>query len=648
MTTEHAAGAQTLNFQAEVKQLLHLMIHSLYSNREIFLRELVSNASDACDKLRFEALDKPELFEGDSELAIRIGFDSDAKTVTVSDNGIGMSRDEVIAHLGTIAKSGTKEFFSQLTGDQKKDAHLIGQFGVGFYSAFIVADKVTVVTRRAGLAAGEGVKWECAMTGDAAGEYTVEAIDKAARGTEITLHLREGQEDLLSGWKLRSLIRKYSDHIVQPILMKKEEWDKDKNEQVTTSEDETVNQANALWTRSRNDITEEEYKGFYKHVGHDFDEPLAWTHARVEGRHEYTQLLYIPSHAPFDMWDRNARHGIKLYVKRVFIMDDAEKLMPAYLRFVRGVVDSSDLPLNVSREILQESKDIDTIRSGCTKKVLGLLESLATSDEAADKEKYATFWKEFGRVLKEGVGEDFANKDKIAGLLRFASTHADTPDEVVSLADYIGRMKEGQDKIYYVTAESFNAAKNSPHLEIFRKKGLEVLLLTDRVDEWVIGNLPEFDGKPLVSVAKGGLDLGKLEDEAEKKETEKAADEYKELLEKMKASLGERVKEVRVTHRLTDSPACLVADEHDVGMNLARILKAAGQQAPASKPILEINPQHPAVMRLKYEERQFDAWAAVLFDQALLAEGGTLDDPATFVKRINQLMMAMGSSAGAD
>ncbi|CAI08889.1 molecular chaperone HtpG [Aromatoleum aromaticum] len=648
MTTEHAAGAQTLNFQAEVKQLLHLMIHSLYSNREIFLRELVSNASDACDKLRFEALDKPELFEGDSELAIRVGFDSEAKTVTVSDNGIGMSRDEVITHLGTIAKSGTKEFFSQLTGDQKKDAHLIGQFGVGFYSAFIVADKVTVVTRRAGLAAAEGVKWECAMTGDAAGEYTVEAIEKAARGTEITLHLREGQEDLLSGWKLRGLIRKYSDHIVQPILMKKEEWDKDKNEQVTTDEDETVNQANALWTRSRNDITEEEYKGFYKHVGHDFDEPLAWTHARVEGRHEYTQLLYIPSHAPFDMWDRNARHGIKLYVKRVFIMDDAEKLMPAYLRFVRGVVDSSDLPLNVSREILQESKDIDTIRSGCTKKVLGLLESLATSDEAADREKYATFWKEFGPVLKEGVGEDFANKDKIAGLLRFASTHADTPDEVVSLADYLARMKEGQDKIYYVTAESFNAAKNSPHLEIFRKKGIEVLLLTDRVDEWVIGNLPEFDGKALVSVAKGGLDLGKLEDEAEKKETEKAADEYKELLEKMKASLGERVKEVRVTHRLTDSPACLVADEHDVGMNLARILKAAGQQAPASKPILEINPQHPAVMRLKYEERQFDDWAAVLFDQALLAEGGTLDDPATFVKRINQLMMAMGGSAGTD
>ena len=644
MTTEHAAGAQTLNFQAEVKQLLHLMIHSLYSNREIFLRELISNASDACDKLRFESLDKPELFEGDGDLAIRIGFDKDAKTVTVSDNGIGMSRDEVIAHLGTIAKSGTKEFFSQLTGDQKKDAHLIGQFGVGFYSAFIVADKVTVVTRRAGLAAADGVKWECSMVGDAAGEYTVEAVDKAGRGTEITLHLRDGQEDLLSGWKLRSLIRKYSDHIVQPILMKKEEWDKDKNEQVVTAEDETVNQANALWTRSKSDITDDEYKAFYKHVGHDFDEPLAWSHARVEGRHEYTQLLYVPSHAPFDMWDRNARHGIKLYVKRVFIMDDAEKLMPTYLRFVRGVVDSSDLPLNVSREILQESKDIDTIRAGCTKKVLGLLEDLATSEEAAEKDKYATFWKEFGKVLKEGVGEDFANKEKIAGLLRFASTHNDTPEETVSLADYIGRMKEGQDKIYYVTAETFNAAKNSPHLEIFRKKGIEVLLLSDRVDEWVIGNLTEFADKQLVSVAKGGLDLGSLEDEAEKKEAEKAADEYKELLEKMKTSLGERVKDVRVTHRLTDSPACLVADEHDMGMNLSRILKAAGQQAPGSKPILEINPQHPAVMRLKYEERQFDDWAAVLFDQALLAEGGTLDDPATFVKRINQLMMAMSGA----
>ncbi|MCK2095738.1 molecular chaperone HtpG [Thauera aromatica] len=642
--SETATASQTLNFQAEVKQLLHLMIHSLYSNREIFLRELVSNASDACDKLRFEALDNGALYEDDGELKIRIAFDAEAKTITVADNGIGMSRDEAVAHLGTIAKSGTKEFFGKLTGDQKKDAHLIGQFGVGFYSAFIVADKVTVVTRRAGLPAAEGVKWECSMSGDEAGAYTVAAVEKADRGTEITLHLREGQEDLLSAWKLKSLIRKYSDHIVQPIVMKKEEWDEDKKAQVQTDEDETVNQANALWTRARNDISDDEYKAFYKHVGHDYDEPLAWTHSRVEGRHEYTNLLYVPAHAPFDLWDRNAKHGIKLYVKRVFIMDDAEKLMPTYLRFVRGVVDSADLPLNVSREILQESKDIDAIRSGCTKKVLGLLEGLATSEEAADKEKYATFWKEFGKVLKEGVGEDFANKDKIAGLLRFASTKADTPDEVVSLADYIGRMKEGQDKIYYVTAETFNAAKNSPHLEIFRKKGIEVLLLTDRVDEWVTGNLTEFDGKPLVSVAKGGLDLGALEDEAEKKEAEKAADEYKELLDKMKASLGERVKDVKVTLRLTDSPACLVADEHDLGMNLARILKAAGQNAPESRPILEINPNHPAVLRLKYEDKHFDDWAAVLFDQALLAEGGTLDDPATFVKRINQLMMAMSAS----
>nr|MBL8456552.1 molecular chaperone HtpG [Zoogloeaceae bacterium] len=640
MTTAQAAPAETLNFQAEVKQLLHLMIHSLYSNREIFLRELISNASDACDKLRFEALDDAALFEGDSDLRIKIGFDKDARTITVSDNGIGMSRDEVVEHLGTIAKSGTREFFGRLTGDQQSDANLIGQFGVGFYSAFIVADKVTVLTRRAGAASGEAVQWECSMVGDSAGAYTVAPIEKAGRGTDIVLHLREGQDDLLSGWKLKSLIRKYSDHIVQPILMNKEEWDQEKAEQVVKDELETVNQASALWARSKNDIGDDEYKAFYKHVGHDFDEPLAWTHSRAEGRHEYTQLLYVPARAPFDMWDRNARHGIKLYVKRVFIMDDAEKLMPTYLRFIRGVVDSADLPLNVSREILQESKDIDTIRAGCTKKVLGMLESLAENDA----DKYATFWKEFGRVLKEGVGEDFANKDKIAGLLRFASTHADTADEVVSLKDYIGRMKEGQDKIYFVTAETFNAARNSPHLEIFRKKGIEVLLLSDRVDEWVSGNLTEFDGKQLASVAKGGLDLGALEDEAEKKEAEQAADEFKDLLDKMKASLGERVKDVRVTLRLTDSPACLIADEHDMGMNLSRILKAAGQQAPESKPILEINPHHPAVLRLKYEEKQFDDWAAVLFDQALLAEGGTLDDPATFVKRINQLMMAMSGN----
>ncbi|MBL8434900.1 MAG: molecular chaperone HtpG [Zoogloea sp.] len=639
MTVEQAT-AQTLNFQAEVKQLLHLMIHSLYSNREIFLRELVSNASDACDKLRFEALENGALFEDDAELKIRVAYDKAARSLTISDNGIGMSRAEVVTNLGTIAKSGTKEFFGKLTGDQKKDAHLIGQFGVGFYSAFIVADKVTVRTRRAGLAAAEGVQWECSMTGDTAGEYTVEPIDKAARGTEITLHLREDQDDLLSSWKLRSIIQKYSDHILQPIVMKKEQWDEEKKEQVVTDEDETVNKANALWARAKSDITDEEYTEFYKHVGHDYEEPLAWTHSKVEGRHEYTQLLYVPGHAPFDMWDRTARHGVKLYVRRVFIMDDAEKLMPLYLRFVRGIVDSNDLPLNVSREILQESKDIDTLRAGCTKKILGLLEDLAENQ----KDKYTTFWKEFGKVLKEGVGEDHANKEKIAGLLRFASTLADTADETVSLADYIGRMKEGQDKIYYVTADSFNAAKNSPHLEIFRKKGIEVLLLSDRVDEWVVGNLTEFDGKPLASVAKGGLDLGKLEDEADKAAVEKETGELKDLLDKMKTSLGDKVKEVRVTHRLTDSPACLVADEHDMGMNLARLMKAAGQTMPISKPILEINPTHPVVLRLKYEDKQFEDWAAVLFDQALLAEGGTLDDPASFVKRINQLMLAMNGN----
>ncbi|HLW05119.1 MAG TPA: molecular chaperone HtpG [Azoarcus sp.] len=630
--------SKTHAFQAEVKQLLHLMIHSLYSNREIFLRELISNASDACDKLRFEALDNPALLEDDTDLKIRVAYDKNARTITLADNGIGMSEEDVVTHLGTIAKSGTREFFSKMTGDQQKDANLIGQFGVGFYSAFIVADKVTVETRRAGLPADQGARWECSMTGDTAGEYSVETIEKPDRGTTITLHLREDQYDLLSGWQLRGLIRKYSDHIVQPILMKKEEWDQESNEQVIRDEEETVNQASALWAKSKSEISDAEYEAFYQHVGHDYEAPLAWTHNRVEGRHEYTQLLYIPKHPPFDLWDRNARHGIKLYVKRVFIMDDAEKLMPMYLRFVRGIVDSADLPLNVSREILQESKDIDVLRAGCTRRVLGLLEDMAEND----KEKYATFWKSFGKVLKEGVGEDPSNKEKIAGLLRFASTHTDTDEETVSLADYIDRMKEGQDKIYYVTAESFNAAKNSPHLEIFRKKGIEVLLLSDRVDEWVTGNLAEFNDKPLVSVAKGGLDLGELEDEAEKKETEKAADEFKELLEKMQTSLGERVKEVRVTHRLTDSPACLVVDEHDVGMNLARILKAAGQDAPASKPILEINPTHPAVVRLRSEENSFDDWAAVLFEQALLAEGGTLDDPATFVKRINQLMLAMG------
>ncbi|MCB1894601.1 MAG: molecular chaperone HtpG [Zoogloeaceae bacterium] len=637
-----SSAAQTMNFQAEVKQLLHLMIHSLYSNREIFLRELISNAADACDKLRFESLDNPELLEGGGDARIRVSFDSDSRTVIVSDNGIGMSRDEVVNNLGTIAKSGTREFFGALTGDRQKDAHLIGQFGVGFYSSFIVADKVTVLTRRAGAPVTEAVQWECTMSGDTAGAYTIESAEKAGRGTEIILHLREDQDDLLSGWRLRSLIRKYSDHIVQPIVMKKEAWDEEKKAQIETDEDETVNQASALWARAKSEISDDEYKAFYKHVGHDYDEPLAWTHSRVEGRHEYTQLLYVPSHAPFDLWDRNARHGVKLYVKRVFIMDDAEKLMPLYLRFVRGVVDSADLPLNVSREILQESKDIDAIRAGCTKKVLSMLEDLAEND----KEKYDGFWKEFGRVLKEGVGEDFANKEKIAGLLRFSTTHDDSEAQTVSLADYIGRMKEGQDKIYYVTAESFKAARNSPHLEIFRKKGIEVLLLADRVDEWVVGSLTEFDGKSLQSVAKGGLDLGDLEDQDEKKAAEAAADDMKELVEKMKATLGERVKEVRVTHRLTDSPACLVADEHDMGQNLARILKAAGQDAPASQPILEINPTHPAVRRLNHESDRFDDWAQVLFDQALLAEGGTLEDPASFVKRINALMLAMSGDSG--
>ena len=625
---------ETRGFQAEVKQLLHLMIHSLYSNREIFLRELVSNASDACDKLRFEALANASLLESDPELRIRIDYDPEGRTVTIADNGIGMSRDEAIANLGTIAKSGTREFFSKLTGDQQKDASLIGQFGVGFYSSFIVADRVTVRTRRAGLPAAEGVQWES----DGGGEYSVAPMDRPARGTEIVLHLREGQADLADGQRLREIVRRYSDHIVQPIVMAKEDWKDGKY--AKQGEDETVNQASALWAKPKSEITEEDYQAFYKHVGHDFADPLAWSHARVEGRQEYTHLLYLPSRAPFDLWDRQARRGIKLYVRRVFIMDDAEQLLPSYLRFVRGVVDSADLPLNVSREILQESKDIEAIRAGCAKKVLGLIESLAKDSP----EKFAAFWKEFGRVMKEGIGEDASNREKIAGILRFASTHADSADEAVSLADYVGRMKAGQDKIYYVTADSFNAARNSPHLEVFRRKGIEVLLLSDRVDEWVVSHLTEFDGKSLVSVARGGLDLGALEDESEKKAQAAAAEDMKPLIERLKTSLGERVKDVRVTHRLTDSPACLVADERDIGANLARILKAAGQDAPESRPILEVNPTHPVVQRLKGEQERFEDWAAVLFDQALLAEGGTLDDPGSFVKRVNQLMLALGGA----
>lgn len=630
---------QTLGFQAEVKQLLQLMIHSLYSNKEIFLRELISNASDAADKLRFEAINNGTLFEDDPELKIKVTFDKAARTITISDNGIGMNRDDAIEHLGTIAKSGTKEFFSRLSGDQQKDAALIGQFGVGFYSAFIVANKITVETRRAGVPATEAVRWESAGEGD----FSVESIVKESRGTDIILHLREGEDELLSNWKLKSIIRKYSDHISLPILMQKEEWDEEKKETVIKDELETVNQASALWARSKSEITPEQYTEFYKHVAHDFEAPLAHTHNRVEGRNEYTQLLYIPSRAPFDLWDRSKRGGIKLYVKRVFIMDDAEQLMPVYLRFVKGVIDTADLPLNVSREILQESRDVKNIREGSAKRVLGLLEELANSDEQEQKEKYTTFWKQFGQVLKEGIGEDQGNKERIAKLLRFASTQNDSDVQNVSFEDYLSRAKEGQDKIYYVTADSYAAARNSPHLEIFRKKGVEVLLLTDRVDEWMLSFLHDFEGKELVSVAKGDLDLGKLEDEAEKKQHEEVEAQYKELVEKMKAALTDKAKEVRVTFRLTDSPACLVADEHELSGNLLRMLKAAGQDAPESKPILEINPDHPLVQRLKYEEAKFTDWSHILFDQATLAEGGNLADPAGFVKRLNEMLLGMAS-----
>ncbi len=630
---------QTLGFQAEVSQLLQLMIHSLYSNKEIFLRELISNASDAADKLRFEAINDASLFENDSDLKITVSFDKEARTITIADNGIGMTRDEAILHLGTIAKSGTKEFFGKLSGDQQKDAAMIGQFGVGFYSGFIVADKLTVETRRAGVKASEAVRWE--STG--AGDFSVESIVKADRGTAITLHLREGEDDFLSAWKLKSVIRTYSDHISLPIMMQKEEWDEEKKEQVLRDELETVNQASALWARNKNDITPEQYEEFYKHISHDYTAPLTHTHNRVEGRSEYTQLLYIPTRAPFDMWDRNKRGGIKLYVKRVFIMDDAEQLMPVYLRFVKGIIDTNDLPLNVSREILQESRDIKAIREGSTKRVLGMLEELANAegedDSQAKKDKYASFWTEFGQVFKEGIGEDAGNKERIAKLLRFASTHNDNDAQTVSLADYLSRAKEGQDKIYFVTADSYIAAKNSPHLEIFRKKGVEVLLLTDRVDEWMLSFLTEFEGKELTSVAKGDLDLGKLEDEAEKKQHVETETEFKDLVEKMKTALADKAKDVRVTFRLTDSPACLVADDNELSGNLMRMLKAAGQSAPESKPILEINPDHPLVQKLKYEEAKFADWSHILFDQAMLAEGGSLVDPASFVKRLNDMLL---------
>lgn len=624
--------SETLGFQAEVKQLLHLMIHSLYSNKEIFLRELVSNASDACDKLRFEALDTPDLMSGDTELRVRVDFDKAARTITISDNGVGMSRDEAISNLGTIARSGTKEFFSRLTGDKQKDAQLIGQFGVGFYSSFIIADKVTVTTRRAGLPADQAVQW----ISDGQGEFSIAQVTKEGRGTDVVLHLREGEDEFLSGWKLREILRRYSDHISLPVQMPIEEWDKDTSDMKRTGEWEAINQASALWTRNKSDITDEQYKEFYKHVSHDFEDPLAWSHNRVEGRSEYTQLLFLPKRAPFDMFDRDAKRGVKLYVKRVFIMDDAEQLLPSYLRFVRGVIDSADLPLNVSREILQESRDVRTIREGSTKRILSLLEDMAENK----KEDYAAFWGEFGQVLKEGTGEDHANLERIAKLLRFASTHDSTDAQIVSLADYVSRMKEGQDKIYYVTAESYNAAKNSPHLEIFRKKGIEVLLLWDRVDEWMLSHLREFDGKPMTSVAKGGLDLADLADEAEKKQQTQVAEALKPLVTRLQETLKERVKEVRVSNRLVDSPACVVVDQNEMSPHLQRLLKSAGQNAPNVLPILEINPDHALIKRIQNaQDAQFTDWSELLLDQALLADGAQLPDPVGFVKRMNGLLL---------
>ena len=626
---------QTLSFQAEVKQILHLVTHSLYSNKEIFLRELISNASDACDKLRFEATLKPDLYEGQSSLEVRVSFDKDAKTITIADNGIGLSADEAVANLGTIAKSGTREFMSALEGDQKKDAQLIGQFGVGFYSGFIVADRIVVESRRAGLPAEEGVRW----TSEGAGDFEVETISRAERGTSVILHLRAGEEEFLSGWKLKSIVSKYSDHISLPILMQKEEWDAEKSEQVIKDEWAPVNKASALWARPKSEITKEQYEEFYKQISYDTEAPLAYTHNRVEGRSEYTQLLYIPAKAPFDLWNRDKRGGVKLYVKRVFIMDDAEALMPVYLRYVKGVIDSSDLPLNVSRELLQESRDVKAIREGSTKRVLSMLEGLAESEDQADKDKYAAFWKDFGVVLKEGIGEDHANRERLTKLFRFSSTHDESGTQSVTLSDYVKRMKEGQDAVFYVTADTLATAKHSPQLEIFRKKGIEVLLLTDRVDEWLLSHLYEFDGHPLQSVAKGSVDLGTLEDEAEKKQAEEVATAFQPTLERLKVSLKDRAKDVRVTTRLVDSPACLVVDEGDMSGHLARLLKQAGQGAPSSQPILEVNAEHALVKKLQTSEH-FDDLAGILFDQAMLAEGGQLEDPAGYVKRVNALLLA--------
>ena len=641
---------ETLGFQTEVKHLLHLMIHSLYSNKEIFLRELISNASDAADKLRFEALSNDALYEGDSELKIRIEFDKDKKTVSIIDNGIGMTRAEVQEHIGTIAKSGTKQFFEALTGEQAKDSELIGQFGVGFYSAFIVADKVTLTTRKAGADKSQATRWESAGEGD----YTIEAVEKATRGTEIVLHLKEAELEFLDGYRIRSIVRKFSDHISLPIIMDKEPEpsydDEDEAEEgvektekpVAAIEEETINSASALWTKSRQEISDEDYNEFYKHVGHDFQDPLTFVHSKVEGTNEYTLLLYTPARAPFDLWDRDAKHGVKLYIRKVFITDDAEQLMPRYLRFIRGIIDANSLPLNVSREILQQSKQISAIKSGAVKKVLGMLENLAKNEA----EKYETFWAQFGNVIKEGPIEDHANKDRVAKLLRFASTHNDTDKQSVSLEDYVSRMKEGQDNIYYVTADSFSAAKNSPHLEIFRKKGIEVLLLSDRIDEWLVSNLDEFEGKHLQSVAKGDLNLGDLADtEEEKAQQEEVTKDFESVLTQIKEVLADKVSEVRLSHRLTESPACLVADVYGMSLNMERILKEAGQSTGfgGKKPVFEINPTHPLVVKLKAEQddTRFADLSHILFDQAILSEGGHLEDPAAFVHKLNDLLQGL-------
>ncbi len=625
---------ETLSFQTEVKQLLSLMIHSLYSNKEIFLRELISNASDACDKLRFEALSDSALYESGTELQIQIDYDKDARTISITDNGIGMNRQEVMDNVGTIASSGTRKFLDNLSGDQAKDSNMIGQFGVGFYSAFIVADKVTLETRRAGLGQEHGVRWESAGEGD----YNIENIERPTCGTTVTLHLREDESEFLEDFRLRSVINKYSDHISLPVVMFKND---DKGEK--TEELETVNKASALWTRTKSDITDEEYKEFYKHVAHDFDEPLTWMHNKVEGTQEYTTLLYIPKRAPFDLFDRDTRHGIKLYVKRVFIMDDADQLMPNYLRFIRGVVDSNDLPLNISREILQRNKSIDTIRNASVKKLLNVLDGIAKDDP----EKYAIFWNEFGKVIKEGPAEDSANKEKIVKLMRFASTHNNSDEQSVSLDDYIARMPEGQDKIYYITGDSYTAVKNSPHLELFKKKGIEVLLMFDRVDEWMMSFINEYNEKPIVSVAKGALDLGELTDKEEKEKTEQATKDYKDLLEKMKETLGEKVKEVRISNRLTDSPSCLVVEEGDMAVSMQKILQQAGHSVPTLEPILEVNADHPLVKRLNesVEDEQFSDWTFILFDQALLSEGGQLEDPTSFVSRMNDLLLVLTNEA---